>query len=296
MAPRKGSQRNKNTKKQKRVVTNYDDDDDSREDNEMQLTNMRGAKEAKESGKSKVNDDSDKAVPVLIKQKKRTEIHTEVEQQSYSNDHNTLKYTNNHKTNGSDDDVDEEEEDIMNSNIPLVLTVSHKKKNNGMSMTPLTDTNATDHMLPVDNPVITDDRTKEKKRILESILCPYEKDRPIDILTPIELSIAVSKVTTEIYPKCRLYAKPEHADNHTCLILKLLGYGGEQQGQDRSRRWAATRKVIMEQVAVLRNRMIQRYIVLARRKYSCITKQIFLHDRITNINLFCEQLQWLKME
>jgi len=270
MAPRKGSQRNKNTKKQKRVVTNYDDDDDSGEDNEMQLTNMRGAKEAKESGKSKVNDDSDKAVPVLIKQKTRTEIHTEVEQQSYSNDHNTLKYTNNHKTNGSDDDVDEEEEDIMNSNIPLVLTVPHKKKNNGMSMTLHTNTNA-----PVSNPVtvITDDRTKEKKRILESILCPYEKDRPIDILTPIELSIAVSKVTTEIYPKCRLYAKPEHADNHTCLILKLLGYGGEQQGQDRSRRWAATRKVIM--VAVLRNRTIQRYIVLARRKYSCITNQSF---------------------
>jgi len=145
---------------------------------------------------------------------------------------------------------------------------SQKQKHSCVLTTSLSNTNATGQIIIPDSSLtLKDDAAKEKKRILESILCPYEKDHPIDILMPVELSIAVSKITTEIYPKCHLYAKPEHADNHTCLILKLLGYGGDKQGQDRSCRWAATQKVVMEQVAVLSNRMIQRYIILARCKY-----------------------------
>jgi len=97
-----------------------------------------------------------------------------------------------------------------------------------------TNTNTNVNIVIPNSNVILNNVKKDKKRSFVPLLCPYENDCPIDILTSIEMSIAVSKITTEIYPKCLLYAKPEHADNHTCLILKLLGYGGEKQGQDRT--------------------------------------------------------------
>jgi len=150
-------------------------------------------------------------------------------------------------------------------------SVSTTSSTNNNTMTTnvgsMANTNTNINIVIPNSNAILNNAKKDMKRIFDPLLCLYEKDQHIDILTPIEMSIAVSKITLEIYPKsCWLYTKPEHADNHTCLILKLLGYRGEKQGQDRTCQWAATQKVIMEQVAIMRNQMIESYKILACHK------------------------------
>jgi len=62
--------------------------------------------------------------------------------------------------------------------------------------------------------------------------CVYEMDNPVDKMTAHETTEPmIAAITSHIYPKCHFSAQMEHADPHTCFILKLVGYGGEHNGK-----------------------------------------------------------------
>jgi len=107
---------------------------------------------------------------------------------------------------------------------------------------------------------------KNKLSHTECTSCVYEEDHPLDYLTPTEKTLLQTKVTTDIYPVCWFIAQACHIQSHTCHILKQLGYGGDGNGKERSKRWAVTQKLIMTQITKLRNQMLDRYRLLVRGK------------------------------
>jgi len=72
----------------------------------------------------------------------------------------------------------------------------------------------------------------------------YQKDKPLDTLTQTEITIAILKITKDIFPTCHFIAQPNHADSIIWYILHKLGYDGVNHGQDRSCHWNATGKLV----------------------------------------------------
>jgi len=129
---------------------------------------------------------------------------------------------------------------------------------------------------------------KNKQSYMEHTCCEYEEDHPLDCLTPTEKTLLRTKVTTDIYPICWFVAQAHHIDSHTCYILKHLGYGGDGKGRERSKHWAVTQKLIMAQITKLRNRMLDRYRLLARgtcqQSHTCF---VFFCHFSSNCFCFC---------
>ncbi len=101
---------------------------------------------------------------------------------------------------------------------------------------------------------------------MEHTSCMYEEDCPLNYLTPTEKTLLQTKVTTDIYPVCQFIAQACHIQSHTCHILKQLGYSGDGNGKEHSKRWVVTQKLIMMQITKLHNQMLDSYRLLARGK------------------------------
>ncbi len=109
--------------------------------------------------------------------------------------------------------------------------------------------------------------------------CVYEDDRPLDELKATEITILKSKVMLDIYPSCRFVAHSSHIHAHTCHILKQMGYGGDANGKECSKRWAVTQKMIMSRITFLRNKTLDRYRTLAKGNF------FFFHGVYTRLFL-----------
>jgi len=92
---------------------------------------------------------------------------------------------------------------------------------------------------------------------------PYDKDKPLDTLTLTETTIAIIKITKDIFPTCR-FTLPNDVDSIIWYILHKLGYDGVNRGQDCSRRWNATGKLVNRTITMLRNKTLERYRVMAK--------------------------------
>jgi len=94
---------------------------------------------------------------------------------------------------------------------------------------------------------------------------PYDKDKPLDKLTPTETTIAIDKVTKDIFPMCHFIMHPNDVDSIIWYILHKLGYDGVNCGQDCYCHWNATQKVVIKMITRLQNRTLDRYRELAKR-------------------------------
>jgi len=92
----------------------------------------------------------------------------------------------------------------------------------------------------------------------------HQKDKPLDTLTQTETTIAIQKITKDIFPTCHFIAQPNHADSITWYILHKLGYDGVNHGQDCSCHWNATGKVVIKMITRLCNRTLDKYRELAK--------------------------------
>jgi len=79
---------------------------------------------------------------------------------------------------------------------------------------------------------------------------PYDKDKPLDTLTPTETTIAIIKVTKDIFPMCH-FMLPNDVDSIIWYILHKLGYDGVNRGQDHSHHWNATGKLVNRMITML---------------------------------------------
>jgi len=95
---------------------------------------------------------------------------------------------------------------------------------------------------------------------------PYEHEKPLDTLSLTETTIAIQKITKDIFPTCRFIAQPSHADSIVWYILHKLGYIGSDHDKERCRRWHAMRKIVIETITKLCNRTLDRYRELAKGK------------------------------
>jgi len=80
---------------------------------------------------------------------------------------------------------------------------------------------------------------------------PYKNDKPLDTLTLTETTIAIQRITKDIFPTCQFTAQPNHADSIIWYILHKLGYHGAHHDKDHSRRWHATWKIVIETITKL---------------------------------------------
>jgi len=64
---------------------------------------------------------------------------------------------------------------------------------------------------------------------------PYKNNKPLDMLTLTETTIAIQKITKDIFPTCQFIAQPNHADSIIWYILHKLGYHGAHHDKDHSR-------------------------------------------------------------
>jgi len=83
----------------------------------------------------------------------------------------------------------------------------------------------------------------------------------------------------DIYPSCRFVAHSSHIHAHTCHILKQMGYGGDVNGKECSKRWAVTQKMIMVCITFLHNKTLNRYRTLAKGNF------FFFHGVYTRLFL-----------
>jgi len=80
---------------------------------------------------------------------------------------------------------------------------------------------------------------------------PYKNEKPLDTLTLAETTIAIQKITKDIFPTCHLIAQPNHANCIIWYILHKLGYDGAHCDKDHSCHWHATQKIVIKTITKL---------------------------------------------
>jgi len=103
----------------------------------------------------------------------------------------------------------------------------------------------------------------------------FETNKPINFLTDIETDAVICIVTKHIYPTCQFVAQVDHMDSATCFIFHKIGYGRPDQGKERSKWWACTTKLVMDNITLLWNHTLDRYQSLAKGKVYVVLLLIY---------------------